>query len=320
MLSAVIGHEQLKEKLSARLKEYPIGTYLFYGPASTGKRTTAFEASKVILCEHKSGGKCSCISCKRFDIEHPDFLCVGRDEKIKVADVDSIIDFSTTSPFISDNKVVVIDNAHDITVEAANRLLKLLEEPPPNFSFFLITSDPQFIIPTVLSRCIRYEFGSLSQEDLTTIIKKKLGFSPKKSKILGMLAVDLSLDIFRKAGLYLRYRSMAVELLSGIKNRDFFDSLDFIDKIDKEDLPIFVDMVVLVLTDLLLLKNHISYIVNTDMQEDLVKIAGNFNDKALIGAVGLFSQIKKYLYLNINLNLYLKNALIKSYSLFMAVA
>jgi DNA polymerase-3 subunit delta' len=318
MLSSVIGHEQLKEKLSIRLKEHPAGVFLFCGPASIGKRTTAFEAAKYILCEDKSEEKCSCQSCKRFKSEHPDFLCVGRHEKIKVHDVDSIINFSSTAPLISDYKVVVLDNAHEITPEAANRLLKRLEEPPPKFTFILVTSNPQYLIPTVLSRCIKYEFGNLNRDELTTIIRKKLGFSSKKSEVLGLLAVDSSLDVFKNAGHYLKYRKMAVEFLSEIKSRSLIDSLDYVDKIEKEDIPIFIDMMMLLLTDFLLLKNNIPEITNKDMEEDLIKIAKHINDKALIGVVGMFSQIKRYLYLNINLNLYLKNAVIKSYPYFMA--
>lgn len=320
MLSSVIGHEQLKEKLSIRLKEHPAGVFLFCGPASIGKRTTAFEASKFILCENKSEEKCSCQSCNRFKLEHPDFLCVGQHEKIKVRDVDAIINFSSTAPLISDYKVIVLDNVHEITPEAANRLLKILEEPPPNFTFFLVTSNPQFLTPTVLSRCIKYDFGNLSREELTTIIKKKLGFSSKKSEVLGLLAAGSSLDVFKHAGHYLKYRKMAVELLAGIKKRPLIDSVDYVDKIEKEDLPIFTDMIVLLLTDFLLLKNNIPDLTNKDMEEDLVKIVKDINDKALIVVVGMYSQIKRYLYLNINLNLYLKNAVIKSHPYFLADA
>ena len=254
-IDRVIGHEEVKLRLKSRLEKDPSGVFLFCGPASVGKRTTAFELSEMVLCKTKSE-KCKCVSCKRFKIGHPDFLCVGRNSKIKVADVDSIIDFCSTTPFLSDSKITVLDNAHNMTVEAANRLLKLLEEPPLNYSFFLITSNPEAIIPTVTSRCIKYEFGSLTREDLTVIIKKKLGFPPKKAEVLSGLSVGTSLDIFSKAGEFLRYRDMAIELISGMGSKFLEDSIDYIDKIEKDDLPLFSDMVILVLTDLILLQLH----------------------------------------------------------------
>lgn len=318
MLSTVIGHDQLKEKLQARLNTYPEGVYLFSGPASIGKRTTAFEASKYILCGTKSEN-CTCQSCKRFKIGHPDFICVGQQEKIKVQDVTSVLKFCATAPMVSDYKTIVIDNAHEITTEAAHRLLKLLEEPPPKFSFFLVTSDPRYVIPTIMSRCIKYEFGNLCREDLTTIMSKKLGFSPKKAEVLGCLATNSSMDVFANAGLYLTYRKMAVEFIRNIK-RPLIDSIDYVDKVDKEDLPLFTDMVVLVLTDFLLLKNGIKKITNLDMIEKFSEIEKDFHVKALIVAVGLFSQVKRHLYLNINMSLPFKNALIKSHPYFMVKA
>ena len=318
VLDQIIGHKELIERISPRIEKHSAGVYLLYGPPSVGKRTIAFEISKCILCKNKSGNKCVCDSCKRFYTGHPDFMSVGSSERVKVADVDRILDFCTTTPFLSDKKIIVIDNAHEMTIEAANRLLKILEEPPLNYSFFLITSNPQGIIPTVLSRCIKYSFGSLTQEELSLIIRKKLGFTSKKAEILSMLAVNSSMDIFNQAGQYVKCRDMAIEFLSGIKSRHFVDSLDYVDKIERENLPIFCDMVVLILTDLILIKNDVPNITNIDKKDGLVKIAESYNDRALVGVVSLFSQVKRYLYLNINLNLYFKNTLIKTYPFFMA--
>jgi DNA polymerase-3 subunit delta' len=319
MLESVIGHGELKGRLSIRLEKSPVGTYLFHGPPSTGKRTTAFAAAKHILCDVKSGDECSCRSCKKFD-DHPDFLCVGRHEKIKVADVERILDFSTTTPFLSKYKIIILDNAHNITWEAANRLLKLLEEPPPNYAFFLVSENPQAIIPTIISRCIKFEFNCLSQEDLADIICTKLGFDPHEAEMLGGIAAETSMDIFSNAGKYLKFRLMSMEFLSSMKRRQLIDSLDYIDKIEKTDLSIFCDLLLMVLTDVTLVKNGITDITNNDMIEEITKVSDDVNGKALIAIVSLFSQLKRYHYLNINLNLNIKNTLIKSYPLFMVAA
>lgn len=315
MLSEIIGHDLIKKKLIKRLEKGPFGTYLFYGPPSVGKRTTAFESAKVVLCKKKSEKKCKCDSCKRFDLSHPDFMCIGQQEKIKVADVDRIIDFFSLSPFLSDGKIAVIDNAHEITVEASNRLLKTLEEPPDNFGFFLVSSKPELIMPTVLSRCIRFKFDSLSREQLEKVLIKKMGFKPAKAKILAVLAEDSSMEVFSRAGQYLKYRDMAFDFISGIKSNDLINSLDYVDKIPKSDLPLFIDMAMIILTDLLLLKNNIS-IINEDLIKNMERLVNSLNDKALVGITGMFSQIKKHAYLNVNLNINIKNVLIKSHPLF----
>lgn len=315
MFSSIIGHETVKEKLKVLLARDSSGTYLFHGPPSVGKRTTAFELSKTILCSNKSENDCTCKSCKRFYTGHPDFLCVGQYETIKVSDIDSILDFTSLSSLLSDNKTVVIDNAQDITWEAANRLLKVLEEPPPKVTFILVTPDVNSLMPTVMSRCIKYEFGRLSREDLTNIIWKKLGFDLPQAKVLGWLASDSSMDVFSKAGHYLKYRNMAYEFLSGVKSRDVSDSLDFIDKVERSDMGIFADMILLILTDILLLTNKVKEITNVDLIEPLEKLTPTFKDRALVACMAVFSQVKKDSRLNVNMSMALKNVIIKTYPL-----
>lgn len=313
MFSSLIGHESIKKRIIFSLQD-PDGAFLFHGPMSVGKRTAAFLAAKYILCLKKSE-ECSCQSCKKFH-NHPDFICVGRSDKIKIEDIDKVLMFSETSPFLSRNKVIVLDNADNITLNAANKLLKLLEEPPENFSFFLVTSYPDKILPTILSRCIDFKFNNVSREDLTNIIWKKLGFSLSESRVLGWIAFDSSIDVFSNAGLCLKNRKMVYDLLHSIKGRKLIDLLDFIEKVESDELYLFSDLLLLMLTDLLLLKSGIKDILNSDILEDLETLSKKVNQKALIAVVNSLSQIKRYSYLNINLKMAIKNFLIKNYKLF----
>jgi len=312
----VIGHEQVKRKLYHRLSKSSSGTFLFYGPPSVGKRTTAFEIAKRILCLTGSwDDDCFCASCRKFD-SHPDFICTGRTEKIRVDDIDTILDFSQTAPFLSNKKVIILDNADVISIEAANRLLKILEEPPKDFSFILVSSYPQGIISTILSRCVKYEFGSLSREDLTNILWKKMGFGLPEARILGWVASNSSLDVFSNAGKCLQYKALSFDLVSGLKKKSLLDLLELMDKIEGSDFEIFINMVIVILTDLLLIKNKINSIVNEDILEELKSLSEALKDKSLMWAISIFNQIKKYGYLNINYAQASKNALIKIYPAF----
>jgi DNA polymerase-3 subunit delta' len=317
MLNNVVGHQNIKDMFLKKITGDPSGTYLFFGPPSIGKRTMAFEIAKVILCENRKD-ECLCQSCKIFSKGHPDFLCVGRTERIKVEDIDRILDFAYISPFLSNYKVVVLDNAHNITWEASNRLLKVLEEPPQGLSFFLVTAEPQALLKTILSRCIQYEFQMLPREDMTNILWKKMSFELSQARILGWLASDASADIFSKAGHYLKYRDMAFAFMSEFKRKRLIDSLDFVDKVERDDLTIFIDMIVLLLTDMLLLKYDVKDIANADLGEKLRKVNDGVSYKALVWAVSNISQVKRYEHLNINLNLALKNSLIKVYPIFIS--
>jgi len=317
MYTSIYGHKTIKDKFSGLIsKDCMEGAYLLCGPLCVGKRTLAFETSRYLLCKKDSEDICSCDSCKRFPYNHPDFICIGHKERVKVETIDNVISFVSVAPFLSSKKVVVIDNAETMTWSAANRLLKILEEPPEGFVFFVVSSDPDKIIETVRSRCIRFDFGTLSQENTINVFYKKLGFDLPKARVLGWIASGSSADIFSNAGVYLKHRNNALDFANGLKKKDLIDSLDFIDKIGWKDLPVFVDMLILVLTDILLLKNDISSIINADVREYLEKISKGFNDKAIVSATNTLSQTKKNKHLNVNMNLALKNMLIKSYPLF----
>lgn len=317
--SAIIGHKNVTQSLF-QLIDIPnqTGTFLFYGPPSIGKRTVAFETAKYFLCIGDKTDGCQCQSCKRFPENHPDFFCTGTQEKIKVEDVDRILDFCSLVPFLSNKKIIILDNADNISSEASNRLLKTLEETPENFCFFIVTTNPSFILPTILSRCIKYSFEILSQEDIINIIWKKLGFELPQARILGWIASGSSVDIFSKAGAYLKFRDKAFDFLRNSKRKDIIDAFDYIDTVDQKNMKIFADMLLLIITDLLFIKNNIEDIANADLRKDLKDLSQMFDSRALIGTASYISQAKKYTHLNVNMNLTLKNILIKTYPLLQA--
>lgn len=307
----VIGHQTLRRALSKLTTVDPTGTYLFSGPAGVGKRTIAFETARYILCNGSRSDDCVCTSCRRFGKDHPDFLCIGQKDRIKVDDVDRLLEFSSVSPFLSSRKVGVIDNADTMTWEAGNRLLKTLEEPSTGFVYIVVSSNPSSIIPTVLGRCVKFAFGSLSQEDVINVIWKNLGFELPKARVLGWMSG--SSDVFSRAGTYLKYRDMAVDFVTGAKDRSLLDALDYVDKVEYGDMKVFIDMLVLVMTDVLLIKSGVGNIVNADVRDTLSKTAGIIKINPYVVFLANLTQAGRYSYLNVNLNLSLKNVLLKSY-------
>jgi DNA polymerase-3 subunit delta' len=304
MFLNIFGHNPLRSSLSSIVGKQ--GVYLFYGPPSVGKRTIAQELATYFLCKDKKDEGCVCGSCQSISAGHPDFLCVGQDGKLKVGDVDRVIEFASFSPLVSKTKVIIIDGVDRASPEAANRLLKILEES--SYTFFLISSNNYSILPTVISRCLKIKFGPLSQEDLANVLWKKFGFDLPKARVIGWLGAGSSVDVFSNAGLYLKYRDMSFELL-GLS--DLLDALDFIEKVDSKELTIFVDILIMTLTDILLSKKGIEDIVNSDRRDDVLKIAKVFSEKGLILSLSFLSQVKKDAQLNVNLGLIFKTTLIK---------
>jgi DNA polymerase-3 subunit delta' len=305
--STIIGHDALKPRL---LKLVGVShAYMFSGPPSIGKRTIASVLARYLLCQGTKEDECTCKSCLNFSQGHPDLLCIGREGKVLVGDIEDLIGFVVRAPLCSDSKVVIIDNADVISYEASNRLLKILEES--SVTFFLITSRIKFILPTIRSRCVKIQFNSLSQDDITNILWKKMGFELVPARILGWIGAGSSMDIFSNAGLFLKYRDMSFEFINLLSSSDFINVLDFIDRVPREDLTLFNDMVVLTLTDLLLLSYSVEAIINSDRRQDLQKMVKENSPQMLIIILNILSQVKRNNYLNINFSMALKAAMMK---------
>jgi len=302
--SEVIGHEQVISRLETLLS-LKGGAFLFHGSPCIGKRTVAYAMSKSLLCL----GTPTCESCRMFSRGHPDFLCVGTESRVKVADADLVIEFSKTKSMISRCKVIVIDNAETMTIEAGNRFLKVMEDMTEGFFFFLISSDPSRLLPTIRSRCLPYKFDTPKPEVFMNILWKKMGHEMQQARILGWLAAGGFSDILSKAGVYLKCRDRAWDFLQTVRNKDVIQCLDTVDSMDEDEAKLFMMMLMLVMNDLALIKKVVP--INKDLEDDMKRQADKFKDKALVVAVGLLLSIESGLIYNINVKTHLKNALIK---------
>ena len=182
----IAGHRHMLQLIAAAAVRGTLPpSLIFAGPDGVGKRLAAIALAQLVNClapDLSLPDSCGvCASCKRIARGvHADVLTIvpGDTGSIKVDQVRGAIERSAYRPFEGRRRVVIIDNADEILVEAQNALLKTLEEPPPASIFVLVTSRPDVLLPTVRSRCQRLRFGRLVPGDVAKILIEAHGYDP----------------------------------------------------------------------------------------------------------------------------------------------
>ncbi|BHH81731.1 DNA polymerase III subunit delta' [Desulforhopalus sp. 52FAK] len=259
--SQLLGQEKAKKLLGRTLggQRLPHG-FLFKGPDGVGKRMYARGLAAALNCKVSGPRQAcgDCTSCKKlYAGNHPDFTIVQPDKgAIKIDQIRGLIKVVSYPPYESAVRVVVLEDVHTMRREAANSLLKTLEEPPVGNILILTADSSRDILPTLTSRCQVLPFGFLTAEDTCTVLADndvddtearvlarlsegspgialtlhKAGMIPLLSDVIGFLS-DSAIDINRDVGLLLRLAEKVAAL--------------------KEELPTFFGLLRLWLRDLL---------------------------------------------------------------------
>jgi DNA polymerase III subunit delta' len=228
------------------------GPYLFSGPEAVGKYTIARMVAKYTTClSDDLDPGCRCGSCRIFP-RIPDYLDIDKgSDIIKVADISPIEDYVSLAPFKSDKKVIIVNNAENMNSSAANRLLKLLEVKRDSVVYIFITSKPDQILPTVVSRCRPLCFEGLDPEHIVSILGK-VHVSEKDVTFLRNIHHYVHGGVLSD---YHRYLEIAKQVPSFIKSLSGKDEGDLLIRIDdyyeKERLVYFLELLVLYIDDIL---------------------------------------------------------------------
>jgi len=222
----IAGHRHLLDLIARATSRGTLPpSLIFAGPEGVGKKQAAVALAQLMNCLEpgKFNGldACgACASCKRIARGvHADVLMIepGDTGAIKIDQVRDAIERSAYRPFEGRRRVVIVNDAEALNVEAQNALLKTLEEPPAASTFILVTSRPDTLLPTVLSRCQRLRFGRLSPAEVAAVLIRDHEYAESDAHAAASLsdgsvgrAVEGGTDEFVDA------REAATELLAAV--------------------------------------------------------------------------------------------------------
>jgi len=186
----VLGNSRTKKILKKSLQRDRIpNSLLFFGPEGVGKRDTALVLAKAMNCLKSKDDACEvCASCRAIEKGNfPDVMVISPEKNVlKIEQMRAMKQTAYLKPMVGLKRIFIIDQAEKMNEEAANSVLKILEEPPAFTHIILITHNPYLILPTIKSRCQDLSFSQISKQDIKKVLVEK-GQDEEKAQIISLL-------------------------------------------------------------------------------------------------------------------------------------
>lgn len=294
--SEVVGQDKVITVIKNEIINNRIShAYLFSGPRGTGKTTTAKIIAKLVNCTNPVNGECcnKCDNCLNFK-NSSDIVEIDAASNNGVDEIRELRDKVNLVPTNSKYKIYIIDEVHMLTTQAFNALLKTLEEPPAHVIFILATTEPHKIPLTVASRCQKFQFSKISNDEivhrLSDIIKEEnIKLDNEILLEIARLSDGGLRDAINMLDQLLAYKSENITLMdvyninscvsyidiynfiNNMMNNNAIEIVNFIEKIDSEGKNIskFIEELIVFLKDILLYK---SANINSEIEDKNTKI------------------------------------------------
>jgi len=303
----VIGHPRAVELLDNSLKRERLShAYLFVGPAHVGKMTLAVSLAQALNCEAEDPPCGECQACRRIEAgKHADVQVIGLTYDRNAAgrlrteiSIDQIRELQHTAslpPYEGRKKVFIIDGAECLNMEAANCLLKTLEEPPSYVLLILLAVNDRVLLPTIVSRCQRIELGPLSCDLVERTLIEREGIAPEKARVLARLCgggIGWAFSASAEERLLQEHAERATELLDFL-TVSFEERFAYAAQLasqfgrNRQAVTEVLDLWLSLWRDLLFIRvGCADLITNIDCQERLLQLAQSYSLMQIVGFIG----------------------------------
>jgi DNA polymerase-3 subunit delta' len=323
--SALIGNERIKALLKRAVVEGRIGQGLIMaGPRGVGKYQFALALAQALNCQQpEAGDACGqCLACRKIALgQHPDVQTILPDGQfIRIGQMRQVRREAQLRPTEGRRLVLIIDEAERLREEAANSILKTLEEPPASSLILLITSKPYALLETIRSRCQMLSFAPLTTAELEQYLSASYKRPAEEIKLLARLAcgqIGRALEI--DLGEYRDKRKLMIEILEALTTAR--DSLRLIEaaeylgrKLERDQFTDHIEILMTLLSDIFHLKLGLSGngLTNADIASKLEQVASAFSLEQIIELVDRIEQLLEALPRNINRQLAMESLLLTS--------
>ena len=318
----IVGQEKAVSFLRKSLERGSLAhAYLLVSPPHVGKMALAVNIAKAINCESPERPCGKCVSCLRIaDGKHADIQVIelaqiadsGEGEsktKISVEQVDQILHAVNLAPFEGKYRVFIIDGVEFMSIAAANRLLKTIEEPVDNVVFILLTANENLVPITVVSRCQRIEFLPVASEVIEKALINHYQIELERAKLLARISngcFGWAVSAIRDDNL-VRQRTEWLndwrEMFSADYDRRFIFASKMVEKYtqNRNVVQQKLDLLLRWWHDLLLVKvNCVKDVENIDFQDELKKMASDYSLGQIRAFIDRIQLAKEQLRLNAN--------------------
>jgi DNA polymerase-3 subunit delta' len=316
----VIGHKEVVERLKNALHSGRIANaYIFSGPSNVGKEFVAINFAKALNCLSEGDDSCNeCIACRKIDDGNYADVMMIRPEgtRLKIDQMRSLQRRGSYRAMEGKYKVYIITEAEKMTAEAANSLLKTLEEPPGNMVLILLTSSYSSLFQTIRSRCQSVKFSLVPQKLLSDELIRRFGLSDSKAKWIALRSqgkVSKALELMEKDS-----ESAEDEVLESFldliwKNKasllHIFKKAESLGKMQEP-----FDILLSWYRDLLLVKQGCSQdlLIHSDKKRDLEKMASAYSEIRIERYIRNILRTQNLIQRNVNPNLALEVMMLHS--------